>query len=186
LKNLGNFSNRCLKFLSTQFEGVVPAYEGEKTEYDIAFIKSLYVKFEEFLELLEEVKIKDALRATMAASSLCNTYVQEAEPWKLAKNNELKRCAQVVNTVVQALNLVAAMAEPFMPSFSAKVYEQLNLTRTEVHDKLYEHLKGHPERIETLIPAGHKIGVPAPIFREIFNEEMEEWKKRFGGIKKGA
>lgn len=32
LKNLGNFSNRCLKFLSSSFEGKVPVYEGAKHE----------------------------------------------------------------------------------------------------------------------------------------------------------
>jgi len=32
LKNLGNFSNRCLKYVVGAFEGVVPAYEGEKHE----------------------------------------------------------------------------------------------------------------------------------------------------------
>lgn len=32
LKNLGNFSNRCLKFLSSSFGGKVPAYEGKKVE----------------------------------------------------------------------------------------------------------------------------------------------------------
>ena len=32
LKNLGNFSNRFLKFLASSFKGVVPAYEGAKHE----------------------------------------------------------------------------------------------------------------------------------------------------------
>jgi len=30
LKNLGNFSNRMLKFLSSNFKGVVPKYEGAR------------------------------------------------------------------------------------------------------------------------------------------------------------
>jgi methionyl-tRNA synthetase len=29
LKNLGNFTNRCLKYLASAFEGKVPAYEGK-------------------------------------------------------------------------------------------------------------------------------------------------------------
>ena len=32
LKNLGNFSNRFLKFLASSFKGVVPAYESAKHE----------------------------------------------------------------------------------------------------------------------------------------------------------
>ena len=122
LKNLGNFSNRCLKFLASSFGGKVPAYEGDKTDQDSAFFKSLNEKFLEFIDLMEQVKIKDSLRVTMAMSSLCNTYMQECEPWKLAKSDP-KRCSQVMNVAVQAMQLLASMLEPFMPSFSAKVYQ---------------------------------------------------------------
>jgi len=36
-----------------------------------------------------------------------------------------------MNTACQAMQVLASMLEPFMPSFSAKVYEQMNLKRTE-------------------------------------------------------
>jgi len=102
LKNLGNFSNRCLKFLAGSFAGVVPAYDGAKSDQDKSFFKSIYEKFLEFVDLMEQVKIKDSLRVTMAMSSLCNTYMQECEPWKLAKSDQ-KRCSQVMNVAVQAM-----------------------------------------------------------------------------------
>ena len=68
-----------------------------------------------------------------------------------------------------------------MPSFSAKVYEQMRLLnekgeRTERDEKLLAWIKGHPERIAELINAGHQIGEPAPIFREIQAEEVEKWR----------
>jgi len=186
LKNLGNFSNRCLKFIKSSFQGVIPEYEGGQLEQqDQAFLTSLHHKFLEFIDCLEEIKIKDGLRVAMATSSLCNTYMQECEPWKLAKANP-KRCKQVSNITAQAMHLLAAMFEPFMPSFSAKIYEQMNVKRTATHEVLYEHLKDHPERLATLVPAGHQIGEPQPIFREISDEEMNKWKAQFGGEKQGA
>lgn len=72
-----------------------------------------------------------------------------------------------MHTAIQALQLLASTLEPFMPGFSAKVYKQMNMERTELHETLYGWLKGHPERIKALVPAGHKIGEPQPIFREI-------------------
>ena len=42
LANLGNFTNRVLKFLSSSFGGKVPPYEGAKDAKDQAFLKSLY------------------------------------------------------------------------------------------------------------------------------------------------
>lgn len=95
----------------------------------------------------------------MTYSSLCNLYIQDNKPWDLAKSHPT-RCAQVVRTAVNALRLLTAMLEPFIPSFSAKVYEQMNLLnskgeRTERDEKLLEYVKGHPERIAGLVPAGH-------------------------------
>ena len=71
---------------------------------------------------MEDVKIKAALKTTMTMSSACNGYLQEMAPWDLAKT-DMPRCEQVLNVSVQALQLLCTMLEPFMPSFSAKIYE---------------------------------------------------------------
>lgn len=34
LKNVGNFTNRCLKFIKSSFKGIVPDYEGSILEQD--------------------------------------------------------------------------------------------------------------------------------------------------------
>lgn len=68
-----------------------------------------------------------------------------------------------------------------MPSFSAKVYEQLNHTRTVADENVLEQVYGHPERILSLLAANHTLGVPQPIFREIHLEEVQKWKQEFGG-----
>lgn len=99
LKNLGNFSNRCLMFLKSSFKGVVPAYEGPKTDQDASFLKSLWGKFEEYCSIMEEIKIKDGVRCAMAVSSMCNAYLQETAMWDLAKKDPT-RCAQVMNVTV--------------------------------------------------------------------------------------
>lgn len=67
-----------------------------------------------------------------------------------------------------------------MPSFSAKVYEQMAVTRQLQHETaVYRLLQGG--KLLELISAGHVIGNPEPIFREIKATEADEWKKRFGG-----
>jgi methionyl-tRNA synthetase len=77
LKNLGNFTNRILKFLSSNFDGTVPKYEGDRHADDSKFIDSIYEKFEQLCNLMEDVKIKDSLRTTMAMSTLCNGYMTD-------------------------------------------------------------------------------------------------------------
>ena len=51
-----------------------------------------------------------------------------------------------------------------MPSFSAKVYEQLNIKRELKHETLLESFKANPAIIRELVPEGHEIGTPEPIF----------------------
>lgn len=130
LANLGNFTNRCLKFMEKQFTGVVPKYEGELHETDATFFNDLKALFEKYINLLEDVKIKDGMKTAMELSSRCNVYFQENQPWELNKK-DLNRCAQVMNTGINALYLICIILEPFMPSFSAKVYEQMAIKRVK-------------------------------------------------------
>jgi methionyl-tRNA synthetase len=65
LANLGNFSNRLLKFLAgPAFGGKVPASSGKHAD-DEKFLKGLYQRVEEYHELMEQVKIKEGLKVCM-------------------------------------------------------------------------------------------------------------------------
>ena len=180
LANLGNFSNRALKFVAASYKGVVPSYTGsEFAQADQAFIDELLKKVNEYMNLMEAVKLKDGLRLAMSYSTDCNGYFQGNKPWDLAKSDRA-RCDQVVNTTLNALFLLCVILEPFIPSFSAKVYEQLAIERELRHETLLAQVKDNPDVVKELVPGGHKIGNPEPIFREIKAEEAEEWKKKFG------
>lgn len=76
LANLGNFSNRILKFLVSAFKKVVPAYGTQEiNKIDITFIDGLMKRFQKYIELMEQVKLKDGLRTAMELSSDCNLYI---------------------------------------------------------------------------------------------------------------
>lgn len=50
LANLGNFSNRILKFLAGSLKKVVPAYPaGDKHPVDTAFVNELFAKFTKYV-----------------------------------------------------------------------------------------------------------------------------------------
>jgi methionyl-tRNA synthetase len=165
LANVGNFSHRCMSFINKTFDSVIPEYKGAKNPEDQQFFDQVYDKFEEYLALMEKQKIKDGLKCAMGVSQLCNVYFQSQAPWDLAKTDK-DRCSQVINVGANALRILIAVLEPFMPSFSAKVYEMLNVKRTELEEKFFERLAGHPELCWNISKPGHKIGTPLPIFRE--------------------
>jgi hypothetical protein len=51
------------------------------------------------------------------------------------------------------------------------------------HETAIESLLRDPNSILQLIEAGHVIGTPEPIFREIKEAEADLWRKKFGGDK---
>jgi len=103
---------------------------------------------------MEAVKLKDGLRIAMQFSGDCNVYFQENKPWEFAKTDQ-KRCAQVVNTALNALYLLCVILEPFLPSFSAKVYEQLAIKRELKHETLIKQIRDNTDIVKTLVPGGH-------------------------------
>lgn len=183
LKNLGNGSNRCLKFLTARFDSTVPEYKGDLHAKDQQFLNTLHTLLVEYLELMEEIKIKKSLQVAMNVSSAYNGYLQEQEPWELIKKDKA-RCEQVMNIAVQALQLLCTMMEPFMPSFSAKIYSQMNLKRTAKQDVLLSLVGKSADQLRDLVPAGHKTGVAAPVFRQITDEEVLKWRAQFAGGQK--
>ena len=88
------------------------------------------------------------------------------EPWKQFKGNKV-RCDEIVGHALNAVYMLSAILEPFMPSFSAKVYEQLGIKRTIEHETILAQYRngGGIELMRNLVKAGHQIGEPCPIFK---------------------
>ena len=134
------------------------------------------------MEQMEAVRLREGLFTAMQYSSDCNGYFQAQKPWELNKKEDTKpRCMQVINTALNALFGLCVLLEPFIPSFSAKVYEQLGIERTAKHETILYQLSRDPTLLRSFVPAGHSIGTPEPIFREIKMEEAEIMKQKFSG-----
>ncbi|PQM40055.1 putative methionine--tRNA ligase [Prunus yedoensis var. nudiflora] len=130
---------------------------------------------------MEKVKLKQGLKTAMSISSEGNAYLQESQFWKLYKEDQ-PRCAVVMRTSVGLVHLLACLLEPFMPSFSLEVFKQLNLL-PETHISLCDD-KGDIDRARRpweIVPIGHKIGKPEPLFKELKDEEVESLRKKFAG-----
>jgi len=82
---------------------------------------------------------------------------------------------------VNALYLLCVIMEPFMPSFSAKVYEQLAIKRELKHETAIASINENNAGFWHLVAANHQIGTPEPIFREIKPEETAAWRTKFNG-----
>ena len=80
---------------------------------------------------MKEAEIKEGVKLFMEISSLGNGYLQVSQPWTLLKKNDPKYDVAKAESIFFILNaflrFIGALAEPFMPSFSAKLYEIMNV-----------------------------------------------------------
>jgi methionyl-tRNA synthetase len=126
---LGNLLNRMVaSFVKNSFDGKVPsADEGELQDVDRALIQ----KAQECLSLaareLDDVRPNRALDAIWELVSLANKYVDQTEPWNLAKHGKQERLAQVVYTVLECLRGLGIALWPFMPQKCDELLVQLGL-----------------------------------------------------------
>jgi methionyl-tRNA synthetase len=102
----------------------------------------------------------------MELSSYGNTYLQEAAPWKLFKDNpEDTRIADTMYNGLQIVTLLSVLCEPFVPFIAPKIRTLLGLEAAQNGD-----LKLLAEQLEkgaALLPSGKKIGEPTVLFPKI-------------------
>ena len=79
------------------------------------------------LDKMEELRVADALTEIFTVFKRCNKYIDETEPWVLAKDEEKKdRLSTVLYNLVESIMIGASLLEPFMPASAARIAGQLN------------------------------------------------------------
>jgi methionyl-tRNA synthetase len=80
---------------------------------------------------MDSLQFSDAMDATWRLVARANKYIDETEPWTLAKD-ETKRgeLASVMAHLVESLRVIAVLAQPVLVSSSKQIFEQLGLDIT--------------------------------------------------------
>ncbi|XP_010513503.1 PREDICTED: methionine--tRNA ligase, cytoplasmic-like [Camelina sativa] len=185
LSNLGNFVNRVLSFIAKPedkggYGSVIPdATDPESHDFTRSLVKNVGTLVEEYVEAMENVKLKKGLQTAMTISKAGNTYLQDTKFWKLYKEDK-PSCAVVVRTAAGLVHLLARLLEPFMPSVSREVFKQLNLPpQFSLSDEKGEVLQA--SRLWEILPPSHRIGTPQTLFKKLEEEEMNHYREKFAG-----
>ncbi|XP_057703251.1 methionine--tRNA ligase, cytoplasmic isoform X2 [Corythoichthys intestinalis] len=176
LNNLGNFINRAGMFVSKFFDGCVPAME--LLQEDKKLLALVGWELQQYIQLMDKVKIRDALKHILNISRHGNQYIQVNEPWKKIKggDGERQRAGTVTGVSVNVACLLSVMLLPYMPAVSQTIRDQLNAPHSCVNTLLFD--KGAFTRV---LNAGHRIGNVSPLFQKLEVEQIEALKKKFGG-----
>jgi methionyl-tRNA synthetase len=102
-----------------------------------------------------------------------NSLVENAAPWKLAKNSDKfskERLNSVLYALSESLRIIAILISPVLPRSAHEIFDQLNWKVD---------LRGKEERFSLSdaewgkLPGGHVVGKPTPLFPRIEIDKSE-------------
>ncbi len=168
---LGNFVNRAMVLTHKYFDGKVPAC-GALTEAEDTLIAEIGRLKEQVTQALETFHFREALRLAMDMARAGNKYLQETEPWKVAKT-DMERKATILNTAIQTCANLAIVFEPFLPFMSARLLKMLG----------GETISWEMLGCFDLVPAGAQLAQPELLFDKIEDAAVEAQLDRLARIK---
>jgi methionyl-tRNA synthetase len=169
--DLGNLLNRTVAMIDKYFNGEIPVYKGNVTEYDEALVSFAKETVQKVEEAMERMEFSVALTAIWQLISRTNKYIDETQPWVLAKNEEDKEKLQsVMSHLAESLRQTAIMLMPFLTQAPSKILGQLGIKDTSL--QTWESIKNFGS-----IPAGAKVTKAQPLFPRLEAEAEVEYIK---------
>ncbi len=128
---LGNLVNRTISMSNKYFGGVVADKGAVLREEDNAIDADLKATvtgaYAKVVSKMEDLRVADALTEIFAIFKRCNKYIDETEPWVLAKDEaKADRLSTVLYNLVEGIVIGASLLEPFMPETAERIAKQLN------------------------------------------------------------
>ena len=164
--DLGNLLNRTLGMQKKYFGDTV--LEPSKNEEVEDEVNSLYNEtVEKVYEKLQELNFSESLRVIWKLISRMNKYIDETEPWILAKNENNDRLRTVMYTLFNMIYKIGHLISPVLVDSSQEILKQIGINDNINSKNIYE-IGNYP--VNTV------IGQASPIFPriEVKKSEYEE------------
>ncbi len=163
--DLGNLLNRTIAMINKYFKGTVPAYTGNVTAFDEVLKKTAEEAIADYQVEMENMQFSSALSAVWTLISRANKYIDETEPWKLAKDEEKKvELASVMVHLAESLRVSAILLQPFLTHAPKAIFTQLGVEGEAARDWATVQFGSFPEQAQ-VVPKG------TPIFPRLDMEE---------------
>ncbi len=167
---LGNLVNRTVSMSNKYFGGLVSNRKVTLTENDKAVDADLErvttEAYGKVVAKMDELRVADALTEIFGVFKRCNKYIDETEPWVLAKDEaKADRLATVLYHLIESITIGASLLAPFMPETAEKTVAQLNSSLREFDQLTAYGL--YPE-------GGHVVEKPEILFARLDAKEVVE------------
>lgn len=129
---LGNLVNRTIAMQKKYFNGEVLA-PAARTETDEELIALALAAPKLVDEKMRELRVADAMDVIWTLLRRSNKYIDETEPWLLAKDESKKeRLATVMYHLLEAIRFSAVLLQPFLPETAERIFKQIQSEKKDL------------------------------------------------------
>lgn len=126
--DLGNLLNRTIAMINKYCDGMVPDYASLVTPFDSELSTTAANVVGRYHDAMEKMEFNTALAEIWVLISRANKYIDETEPWVLAKDEEKKKeLESVMIHLAESLRITAILLQPIMTETPTKIFNQLGL-----------------------------------------------------------
>ena len=127
--DLGNLVSRTVAMVGKYFGGQLPLEQQEDEAKDDELITMACDLVHVYEEQMEKYAFQNALGEIFKLIGRANKYIDENEPWKLAKDEANKpRLARVLYNLLETVRICGGLLQPFMPASSAEIMKRIGAT----------------------------------------------------------
>ncbi|WP_163969227.1 methionine--tRNA ligase [Oceanobacillus halotolerans] len=169
--DLGNLLNRTVAMIKKYFDGDIPAFTSGETEVDQSLEAFAEETIKNVEDAMENMQFSVALSSLWQFVSRSNKYIDQTEPWVLAKDETKKeRLGNVMAHLAESLRKISIMIQPFLTEAPSEIFRQLGITDESLKEWDSVHENG-------VIQAGTKVQKGDPIFPRLdVDKEVETIK----------
>ncbi|ODT35308.1 MAG: methionine--tRNA ligase subunit beta, partial [Niabella sp. SCN 42-15] len=168
----GNFVNRTWVLMHKLCAGKVPKlHAGALDNFDKQIISEIQQAEARAQTALEHFRFRDALFEVMDLARKGNKYMQEKDPWIVAKTLESnpegqKSIDNCLHLCLQLTANLAILANPFMPNTAKKMIHMMKVVERMLEWE-------NAGKID-LLKVGYSLRAPELLFRKIEDEEIRK------------
>ena len=129
---LGNLVSRTIAMSNKYFGGAVASIKN-KESIDEEVINLLNSMDQEVDTNIEKLDIPHALADIFKRLERLNKYIDETQPWALAKDEaNIQRLNDVLYVILEGIRMCTVELSPFIPSTSKKIFDQLKVNNNSL------------------------------------------------------
>jgi len=127
--DFGNLLNRTVSMIEKYFDGIVPKYNGQITEFDNDLEKLALETISNYEKQFDDLKVTDAIIETFKLVSATNKYIDNTKPWELAKLEDKTKLQSVMNHLVNNLYIAGVLLSPILTRAPKELFKQLGIEK---------------------------------------------------------